>query len=163
MGLKDSGFPVLPVSKFRSILVPIGNLVAHIMPRSLPVLVVDDTEICRRGTALLLNQLGFESEMAQYGADALERVKVGKYAAVIIDYDMKDMSGAQCTAVIRTLEMGTIYRLPVIGMTSHRENEVISKCLESGMDAVLTKDCQSEELLEVLEPLIFSHSSNSTV
>lgn len=106
---------------------------------------------------------GFKSEMAQDGADALERVKVRKYAAVIIDYDMKDMSGAQCTAVIRTLEMGTIYRLPVIGMTSHRENEVISKCLESGMDAVLTKDCQSEELLEVLEPLIFSHSSNSTV
>lgn len=141
-------------------LASVGNLVTYKMPRSLPVLVVDDTEICRFGTALLLNQLGFKSELAQDGADALERVKASKYAAVIMDYDLKGMTGAQCTAAIRTLEMGTTCRVPVIGMTSHKETEVISECLESGMDAVLTKDCQSEELLKVLEPLIFARPDN---
>lgn len=158
IGLEDSGFPVLPASEFRSILVPIGNLVAHIMPRSLPVLVVDDTEICRLGMALLLAHLGFKTDLAENGCDALERFKPGKYAAVIMDYDMTDMTGAQCTKELRRLERETNCRLPVIGMTSHNETEVISQCLEAGMDAVLPKNCQSLELLEVLEPLIFERS-----
>jgi hypothetical protein len=42
------------------------------MPSTLPVLVVDDTEICRMGTALMLDQLGFKCELAHNGFDALD-------------------------------------------------------------------------------------------
>lgn len=41
------------------------------MLRTLPVLVVDDTEICRMGTALMLDQLGFSCELAHNGFDAV--------------------------------------------------------------------------------------------
>ena len=124
------------------------------MPNSLPILVVDDTEICRMGTALMLDQLGFRCELAHNGFDALALFKPGKYAAVLMDYEMQGMSGAECTEEIRRLEPGTSTRIPVIGMTSNDSQEVKNKCLSGGMDAVLTKDCPAKDLLDILEPLL---------
>lgn len=72
-----------------------------LMPNSLPILVVDDTEICRMGTALMLDQLGFRCELAHNGFDALALFKPGKYAAVLMDYEMQGMSGAECTEIGR--------------------------------------------------------------
>lgn len=130
------------------------------MPRSLPVLVVDDTDICRMGTALLLESMGFKCELAANGFDALDRFKAGKYGAILMDYEMQGMNGAQCTDTIRKLEAPTGARIPVIGLTSHRHPAIIRICLESGMDAVLPKDCPSDDLFDVLEPLIFARSHN---
>lgn len=124
------------------------------MPRTLPVLVVDDTEICRMGTALMLDQLGFRCELAHNGFDALDLFKPGKYAAVIMDYEMQGMTGAECTSEIRRLESANGRRLPVIGMTSNDSLEVRNKCLSGGMDAVLAKDCRTKDLLDILEPLL---------
>jgi len=128
------------------------------MLRTLPVLVVDDTEICRMGTALMLDQLGFSCELAHNGFDALDLFKPGKYAAVIMDYEMQGMTGAECTSEIRRLESSTGRRVPVIGMTSNDSREVRDKCLYGGMDAVLTKDCRTKDLLDVLEPLLLQGS-----
>lgn len=130
------------------------------MAYSLPVLVVDDTEVCRMGTALLLESMGFKCEVATNGFDALDLFKAGRYGAIIMDYDMAGMTGAQCTDTIRKLEASTGARIPVIGLTSHKHPAIIRLCLESGMDAVLPKDCQSKELFDVLEPLIFARSKN---
>jgi len=130
------------------------------MPYSLPILVVDDTEICRMGTALMLDQLGFSYELAHNGFDALDLFKPGKYAAVIMDYEMKGMTGAECTEEIRRLESSTGQRLPVIGMTSNDSAEVRKRCLDSGMDVVLSKECPDKELLRTLEPLIFARSKS---
>jgi CheY-like chemotaxis protein len=132
------------------------------MPYSLPVLVVDDTDICRIGTALLLETMGFKCELALNGSDALERFKPGKYWAILMDYEMQGMSGAQCTDTIRKLEAPTGTRIPVIGLTSHRHPSIIRECLESGMDAVLPKDCPSNDLFDVLKPLIFARSNNGS-
>ncbi len=128
------------------------------MPSTLPVLVVDDTEICRMGTALMLDQLGFSCELAHNGFDALDLFKPGKYAAVIMDYEMQGMTGAECTSEIRRLESSTGRRVPVIGMTSNDSREVRDKCLSGGMDAVLTKDCPAKDLLDILEPLLLQGS-----
>lgn len=136
------------------------SLLDRDMPYSLPVLVVDDTEICRTGTALLLESMGFKCEVAANGFDALDRFKAGRYGAIIMDYEMAGMTGAQCTDTIRKLEASTGARIPVIGLTSHRHPSVIRKCLESGMDAVLPKDCPSDDLFDVLETLIFARSKN---
>ncbi|OPZ92113.1 MAG: Sensor histidine kinase RcsC [bacterium ADurb.Bin425] len=130
------------------------------MPCSLPILIVDDTEICRISTALLLDQLGFKSDLAQNGFEALNKLKSAQYAAVIMDYDMKGMTGADCTKEIRRLEKSTIPRLPVIGMTSHTSYTVRKKCLDSGMDIVLPKDCSSQDLFDILVPLIFTRSAS---
>mgnify|MGYP006322399027 FL=1 len=130
------------------------------MPNSLPILVVDDTEICRMGTALMLDQLGFSCELAHNGFDALALFKPGKYAAVLMDYEMQGMSGAECTEEIRRLENLTNTRLPIIGMTSNDSAEVRKRCLDSGMDVVLSKECPDKELLRTLEPLIYARSKS---
>jgi CheY-like chemotaxis protein len=76
----------------------------------------------------------------------------------IMDYEMKGMTGAECTSAIRRLESANGSRLPVIGMTSNDSQEVKNKCLSGGMDAVLTKDCPAKDLLDILEPLLLQGS-----
>lgn len=124
------------------------------MPRSLPLLVVDDVEICRIGIAMMLEQHGFRTETALNGFDALEKLEHGSYGAVIMDYDMKGMTGAECTEKLGEIEMGTKRHIPVIGMTSNDSSEVRRKCLDAGMEAVLEKSCPAGRLLEVLEGVL---------
>lgn len=123
------------------------------------VLVVDDAPMCRLATTLLLRQWGLECDEVESGFEALNRFESGKYAAVIMDYEMDGMTGAECTLAIRKLEEGTGARIPIIGLTSHKEYQVIRECQDAGMDAVLPKDCPPDDLFDVLEPLIFARSS----
>jgi len=74
-----------------------------------------------------------------------------------MDYVMPGMAGAEFTSEIRRLEGSTGLRLPVIGMTSHT-NTVRKECQDSGMDAVLPKDCAIDDLFDVHESLIFARS-----
>ncbi len=89
------------------------------MPRTLPLLVVDDTEICRIGTALMLEQFGFKTDTAENGFDALDKLENGSYGAVIMDYDMDGMSGAECTGRLRQMETGRNRHIPVTVSYTH--------------------------------------------
>lgn len=124
------------------------------MPRSLPLLVVDDTEICRIGTALMLEQYGFKTETAENGCDALDKLERGSYGAVIMDYDMQDMTGAECTRRLREMETGRNRHIPVIGLSANDGQNIRDKCLKAGMVTVLEKDCPAKRVLEVLEDVL---------
>ncbi len=124
------------------------------MPRTLPLLVVDDTEICRIGTALMLEQYGFKIETAENGFDALDKLESGSYGAVIMDYDMVGMTGAECTGRLRGMETGTNRHIPVIGLSANDGETIKEKCLKAGMVAVLDKSCPAGKVLEVLEKVL---------
>lgn len=124
------------------------------MPRSLPILVVDDTEICRVGIALMLEQLGFRADTAANGYKALEKVPSNAYGAIIMDYDMGGMTGAECTEEIKKLEIETDRHILVVGMTSNVSPEIRVMCLNAGMEAVLDKSCSEAKFLETLERLL---------
>lgn len=124
------------------------------MPRSLPLLVVDDTEICRLGTALMLEQFGFKTKTADNGFEALNKLENVSYGAVIMDYDMEDMTGAECTEQLRKMETGTNRDIPVICMSSNDGPVVREKCLKAGMVTVLEKTCPAGRVLEVLEKVL---------
>lgn len=119
------------------------------MPRSLPILVVDDTELCRLATALLLGQAGFSSHQSTNGSEAISKFKSGSYGAVIMDFNMPDMTGAQCAEIMKRIERRTGRHVPIIGLTASYSPEVRKLCLAAGMDEVLDKTGPSIELIEV--------------
>lgn len=124
------------------------------MPRSLPILVVDDTELCRLATALLLGQAGFSSHQSTNGSEAISKFKSGSYGAVIMDFNMPDMTGAQCAEIMNGIERSTGRHVPIIGLTASYSPEVRKLCLAAGMDEVLDKTGPSIELIAVLESVL---------
>jgi len=114
------------------------------------ILVVDDTALSRMGTAITVKALGFATDEAASGPEALDRVGSCHYALILMDYNMWQMDGIECTQKIRALESKTGTRVPIVALTSSNEMEIREKCLQAGMDDYLDKSYSPEELQEIL-------------
>ncbi len=94
-----------------------------------------------------LEDFGYEVDVVGNGNDAIERVKQGGYAAVLMDVQMPGMNGFEATQRIRMWErQGGAARMPIIGMTAHALVGDREKCIEAGMDDYITKPFHPEEL-----------------
>lgn len=84
-------------------------------PHSVRVLLVDDEEVFRQGTAKLLARRGFLVEEASSGVVALERVRGSVPDVVILDLRMPGMDGIATLQQIRAIAPD----LPVIILSGH--------------------------------------------
>jgi CheY-like chemotaxis protein len=101
------------------------------------VLVVDDSLSARRVLVNLLKDWSFRIEEAVDGAEALERVRSGRYAAIFSDIDMPRMDGLALLEQIRcTCETRD---LPVVLVTSRTEPACMARAAELSATAYLTK------------------------
>ena len=117
----------------------------------LPVLVVDDNAMVRLSTKMALESLGIQAEAVFGGHEALQKLSERNYAAVIMDYRMPEMSGADCTREIRRREKITHTRIPVIGYSADKTSQIGADCKDAGMDALLSKEVPIGALVEVIK------------
>lgn len=115
------------------------------------ILVVDDTNIVREGTLLVLRHMyNYETDEAADGLIAIEKIKIKTFDAILMDCDMPEMNGFECTTQIRELEKLTANRTIIIGLTASSVRDIREKCLKAGMDDYIDKSCSNEELNEIL-------------
>ena len=68
------------------------------------VLVVDDEDEVRAIALRVLGQLGFETDSARDGVEALERYRARRADVVLLDLAMPRMSGRECFASLKALD-----------------------------------------------------------
>ena len=61
-----------------------------------------------------------------------------KFACVLMDVQMPEMDGFECTAIIRKHEQRTDIHLPIIAMTAHAMKGDEARCSAAGMDGYLS-------------------------
>lgn len=127
------------------------------------VLIVDDMLIVRQGTTLAVQGFGFETDEAEDGFMALEKLKLktAAYAAILMDCQMPRMDGFECTEKIREMEKGTGSRIPIIGVTASTAKDIEESCLKAGMDDYIDKSCSNAELQNILEKWLLNTVTNS--
>ena len=107
------------------------------------VLLAEDNKINQKVAIAMLDKLGFRVDAVPNGALAVEAVKRGGYNLVLMDIQMPEMDGLEATRRIRAaenergLEPGG--RVPIVAMTAHALDTDRLRCLEAGMDDVITK------------------------
>jgi len=111
------------------------------MERRLRILVAEDNRLNQRLAKMLLDRLGHYADFVANGREAVERVATESYDLVLMDVQMPEMDGRSATRLIRDAEarQRSDQRLPIIAATADAMLEDREKCLEAGMDAVLTK------------------------
>ncbi|MBA4027378.1 MAG: hypothetical protein C0473_03960 [Cyanobacteria bacterium DS3.002] len=119
--------------------------------KKLQILIVDDSAVGLMGSAMTLRILGYIAHEAISGQAALDLLKVHSCAAILMDLQMADMNGIECTRKIRTSETGSDSHIPIIGFSTMIEEDVIADCINAGMDAYLTKGCSTSELAAILK------------
>ncbi|MDP9268056.1 MAG: response regulator [Acidobacteriota bacterium] len=118
------------------------------------ILLVEDNHVNQVVTKRLLEKRGHTVVVAGNGREALALLEDCGYAGfgcVLMDVQMPEMDGFDCTATIRDQERVTGYHLPIVAMTSRALSGDEADCLKAGMDAYLAKPIQADDLFEVTE------------
>ncbi|WP_144602462.1 PAS domain-containing hybrid sensor histidine kinase/response regulator [Algoriphagus algorifonticola] len=115
----------------------------------LKILLTEDNDLNLQLMKLMLNQLGFQYEVARNGEEAVEKVKEQDFDIVLMDVQMPIMNGLEATDEIRKLPKKR--DLVIIGLSANVFDEDQMKAIESGMDDYLTKPIRLAVLAERLE------------
>lgn len=113
------------------------------------VLIVDDDKLFRIIGTSFLKRKSFLLDFAQSGSEALEKTRSVKPDLVLLDYEMKDMTGCEVCHKLKS-DQGTQH-IPVIILSSATADDSREKCLAAGCSAFLLKPIRREDLINVVE------------
>ncbi len=122
------------------------------------ILVAEDNTFLQKVITKVLKRLGYAADVAVNGAQAVEKVKTGHYALVLMDCQMPIMDGFEAARTIRSAEKDGSKRIPIVAMTASVRQSDRDLCMESGMDAFLSKPVTMEKLQQVLASACFDSS-----
>ena len=118
------------------------------------ILLVEDNDLNREIALEILKEYGFQVDIAENGAIAVEKVRAANpklYDLVLMDVQMPVMDGYEATRNIRAIENAALAGVPILAMTANAFEEDRKRALESGMDGFLSKPIVIEELIQTLE------------
>ncbi|WFF41698.1 PAS domain-containing hybrid sensor histidine kinase/response regulator [Salinicola endophyticus] len=123
---------------------------------TLRVLVVDDIETNRVVLTQLLQVMGYASDVACDGDEAVEKVLHGgeAYAVVLMDLRMPRMSGEEAVACIRAAADPRWKRLPIVAVTAHAGREELAALSAQGFTEAMTKPVDHQRLSAVLRRVL---------
>ena len=112
--------------------------------KNVKVLVVEDITLNQLLMRTLLDDFGFECDIAANGKIAIEKLQHKVYDIILMDLQMPEMNGFEATEYIRsTLELN----IPIIALTADVTTADLAKCKSVGMDDYISKPVD-ERLLQ---------------
>ena len=104
--------------------------------RNIKVLVVEDIALNQLLMKTVLDDFGFERDIAANGKIAIEKLKAKTYDVILMDLQMPEMNGFEATDYIRNVMKLTI---PIIALTADVTTVDMAKCTAVGMNDYLAK------------------------
>ena len=113
------------------------------------VLVVEDSDVNQLVAQGMLEQLGYDVDLAVNGLEAVEAAGSGRYDAILMDCLMPVMDGYEATARIRSLP-GAARSTTIVALTASAMTDDRVRCLEAGMDDYVSKPLDPAALAAAL-------------
>lgn len=110
------------------------------------ILVVDDIRMNQVIVTPMLKKLDITPDLKANGKEALEAVKNKEYELIFMDCRMPEMDGYEATMYLR--ERGFTH--PIIALTAGTTIEERQKCIDSGMDDILTKPYTATDIEQIM-------------
>jgi two-component system, sensor histidine kinase and response regulator len=110
------------------------------------VLVVDDNPINVEVAVRMVETLGYRTEVATTGKEAVQALLRRSYRLVLMDLQMPEMDGYEATREIRALEASGSGHTPIVAMTAHAAESDRQRALAAGLDDYLSKPVKLEVL-----------------
>jgi len=104
---------------------------------TMKVFAVDDSKMILNIYRNVLHNLGYESQVFEFPAEALERLKKEKPDVILTDLNMPDITGIDLTKSIR--QRYSKERLPIIMVTTQDETKDNDAAIAAGLNDILQK------------------------
>lgn len=112
-------------------------------------LVVDDNAVNRKLAVALLKRRGWETEEAENGMAALNKLASGAvFDSVLLDISMPELDGEEVCRRIRASHQWAGLR--VVAYTAHAMEGEKQRIMSAGFDDILIKPITAQDLLKAL-------------
>jgi two-component system aerobic respiration control sensor histidine kinase ArcB len=118
------------------------------------VLIVEDNPIAQTVAKSILKQMNCSAETAENGRKALDLWKANTYDLIFMDIGLPDIDGYEVTRRIRLQELTKKTHVPIIALTAHAGDENKKRCIDAGMNAVLTKPLTAKSCADIVDAFI---------
>ena len=117
--------------------------------KQLNILLVDDDDISRLAVKTLLTNKNHSVIVADNGAEAIYFLEQNNaYDVILMDVHMPVMNGVVATKVIKERKLTSA---PVVGMTASVMNDERESYFDAGMDALVEKPVNFENLMDIIK------------
>jgi len=133
----------------------------------LRVLLTDDNLINQKVASRLLQQMGYQADIAKNGLEAIRALERQPYDLILMDVQMPEMDGLEATRRIRQRQQEPSapphFKQPIliVAMTANVMQGDREKCVAAGMDEYLPKPIRPETLQALIERLAASIGSSA--
>lgn len=107
------------------------------------VLVVEDIALNQLLMKTLLDDFGFEREIASNGKIAIEKLQQSTFDIILMDLQMPEMNGFEATEYIRKVMK---LKIPIVALTADVTTVDVQKCKAVGMNDYISKPVDENEL-----------------
>ena len=118
------------------------------------ILVVEDNPIAQLVAKSIVSKLHCSVDIAETGKTALEYWKNHHYDLIFMDIGLPDMDGYEVTHLIRVHELTKKTHTPIIALTAHAGDENKKRCIDAGINAVLTKPLTAINCADIIDAFI---------
>ena len=120
----------------------------------LRILVVEDNFINLLSFSQMLERCGFSIESASNGKQAVDLIEKTPFDIVLMDVKMPVMDGLEATARIRGSKNPRVKATRIVALTAYAMPEDRQRIIAAGMNDVVTKPIEVEELADVLKRVL---------
>jgi DNA-binding response OmpR family regulator len=115
--------------------------------KKIRILIVDDEDVIRDFLAEMFVTSGYEVDGAATGQEGIALFQARHYDLVFFDLGLPEMSGWDVAKAIRSKNA----RVPIVLLSGWGIQLDDARLKESGVDLVLSKPCQMEDLLKAVD------------
>jgi len=119
--------------------------------KNIKVLVVEDMALNQLLMKTLLDDFGFERDIASNGKVALQKLEAESYDIILMDLQMPEMNGFETTEYIRK-QMNS--KIPIIALTADVTTVDLAKCKAVGMNDYIAKPVDERVLYQKIVELV---------
>lgn len=104
--------------------------------KNLKILVVEDIVLNQLLMKTILEDFGFDCDVAADGKVAIDKIQINRYDIILMDLQMPVMNGFKATEYIRNIIKSEI---PIIALTADVTTVDLAKCKAAGMNDYIAK------------------------
>ncbi len=123
--------------------------------KNIKVLIVEDILLNQLLMKTLLDDFGFERDIADNGLIAIEKLESKSYDIILMDLQMPEMNGFEATEYIRNTMNS---KIPIIALTADVTTTDLARCTEVGMNDYIAKPVNERILYSKIIGLVKKRS-----